>query len=55
MNRWAKDWRKNGRYQSTKGWSWPHPIGYCGDQMCCWGEPGDRVQWPRKKVTGENK
>jgi len=41
VSRWN---RNTGRVEPSL-----HPKGYCGDQLCCWGQPKDKVQWPKKK------
>ena len=43
----AKKWRKARKRQFDR--IYDHVQGYCGDQMCCWGQPGDRVQWAKRR------
>lgn len=43
-----KTWKKRDRFFAGF-FGYPHPIGYCGDQKCCWGKPGDKVLWPKRK------
>ncbi len=30
---------------------WTHPVGYCNNQMCCWGPRGKKVKWPSKIIV----
>ena len=32
---------------------WVHQKGYCGNQLCCWGQPSDRVLKPKKLKVGK--
>lgn len=36
-------WETTERFLYSK--IFEHGKGYCGNQMCCWGKPGDRVKW----------
>ncbi len=40
-----KWWENEGRFSLDRRTGEPHPKGYCGDQMCCWGKIGDKVKW----------